>query len=278
MAVAAHINAYREEYVPIFERGESQLRAACVQEVNVSGRDVVFLTAGSGSAEATTRGSNGLITPRSNANTQNTCTLVELNDLVEGTKFTYDLSQGNQRMIAAKTSADVIHRKVDDQIIAQLDTATINDSASVASVSKVMTAVATLGNANVNIGEEDNMFGLITPSFYGYLMQVPEFTKSDYVEIKPFSGAVKRYRRWAGINWIMHSGLTGLGTASEKCYLFHRNAIGHACRTQDLDTDAGYDGRQAMYWTRSSAWAQAKLLQNSGVVQMLHNGSNTALS
>lgn len=278
MAVSAHISAYRQEYIPIFERGESLLRSACTTEVNVTGRDVVFLTAGSGSATASTRGSNGLITPRSNANTLNTATLVELNDLVEGTKFTWDLSQGNQRMIAAKTSSDTIHRAVDDQIITVLDTASINDSAGVMTNAKVQTAIATLGNANVKTEEEDNMFGLITPSAWHYLMQIPEFTRSDYVEVKTFVGPVKRYRRWGGVNWIKHSGLTGLGSASEKCYIFHRNAIGHAMRSADLDIDAGYDGRQAMYWARSSAWAQAKLLQNSGVVQLLHDGSNTALS
>lgn len=278
MAVSAHINVYREEYIPTFERGQTPLRASCTTEVNVNGKTVNFLVAGSGGATATTRGSNGLITPRSNSNTQTTAVLAEINDLVEGTKFNWDLSQGNQRLIAAQSSAKVIYRKIDQQIIDILDTATVNDSAATMSVSKIATALATLGNANVPIEEEDNMFGLITPSALGYLMQVKEFASSEYVEVKPFAGPARKYRRWMGINWMVHSGLTGVGTASEKCYLYHRSAIGHACQSEMLDVDAGYDGRQKMYWTSASAFAQAALLQNSGVVQMLHNGSNTALS
>ena len=278
MAVPAFRTQYIEEYVPQFERGETPLRAACTTAASINGNTAVFLVAGSNDAEATTRGVNGLITPRNNYNTQNSCTLVESNDLVEGTKFTWDLSQADQRRIAMESSTKVIYRKIDSQIIAQLDTATINDTAATASLDKVTNALAVLGNANVAIDEEDNMFGLITPSFKSYLMQIPEFSSADYVEIKPFSGPAKKYLRWAGVNWITHPGLTGVGTSSEKCYLFHRDSIGHAANTQGIDTDAGYDGRQAMYWARSSVWCGAKLLQNTGVVQMLHDGSATALS
>lgn len=278
MSESAFITVYREEYVPAFERGMTNLRMSCTTEAAIDGKTAVFLVAGSGNATATTRGTNGLIPSRNNSNTQLSCTLSELNDLVDGTAFTWDLSQGDQRRIAAESSAKVIYRSMDSQIIAQLDTATINDSASTASLAKVTTALAALGNANVDIQEADNMFGLITPAFMAGLMQLPEFSSADYVDIKPFSGPARKYLRWSGVNWMVHPGLTGVGTSSEKCYLYHRNSIGHAFSGSGIDVAAGKDEKQNQYWTRTSVWAQAKLLQNSGVVQMLHDGSATALS
>lgn len=274
MTVDAAVNAYREEYIPVFERGESMLRSSCVKEINVDGKNAIFLVSGTPTATATERGNNGLITPRQNSNTQNTCTLKDLNDLVEGTKFNWDLSQGNQRLIAAESSAKVIHRKIDAQIIAQLDTATVNTTtAATASLAMVQDAIATLGEADVPVEEEDNMFAVFSMRARGYLMQIPEFSSADYVEDKTLAGPIKRYKRWAGLNWIFHNGLTGAGTNSEQCFVYHRNAIGSACDNEQMDVAAGLEEKQNMYWTRSTAWAEAKLLQDSGVVMVYHDGS-----
>ncbi len=277
MAVSAFMNSYRAEYVPAFERGETPLRASCVTEANVKGNTAVFLVAGSPTATATTRGTDGLITARSNSNTQNSCTLVELNDLVEGTEFTWDLSQGDQRRIAIEGSTKVIYRSIDQQIIDQLDTATINDSTGTMTLDKAATALGVLGQANIDVSDADNLFALVTPAWMKFMMQIPEFSNAFYVDIKPFTGPMKKYLRWMGVNWISHSGLTGSGTATEKCYMYHRNAIGHAIG-KDISPDAGFDNKQKMYWANCTAWANAKLLQNSGVVQMLHDGSSLNLS
>lgn len=277
MAVSAFMNHYRAEYVPAFQRGETPLRAACTTEANVKGNTAIFLVSGTPTATATTRGTDGLIVARSNANTQNTCTLEEINDLVEGTEFTWDLSQGDQRRIAIEDSSNVIYRKVDQQIIDQLDTATINDAVGTASLDKVATARGVLSQANCAVEEADNMFGLVTPAFMKFLMQLPEFSSADYVDIKPFSGVTKKYLRWMGVNWVEHSGLTGAGTATEKCYMFHRKALGHAI-AKNISPDSGFDRKQKIYWANCTAWANAKLLQNSGVVQMLHDGSSLNLS
>lgn len=270
--IDSHISVYREEYIPVFQRGESPLRTACVQEANIDGKTAVFLVSGTPTAAATERGANGLLVARQNSNTQNSCTLVDVNDLVEGTKFTWDLSQGNQRMIAAQDSAKVIYRKIDRQITDQLDTASVNTgSAATASLAMAMDAITTLGEADVPVEEEDNMFALFSIKAMGYLLQIPEFTRADYVEQKALNGAIQRYRRWAGLNWIFHNGLTGAGTASEQCFIFHRNAIGHAM-SGDIDADAGFDRKQNQYWARTTAFCNAKVLQDSGIVMVYHNG------
>lgn len=274
MATTAFQTIYRPEYIAVFERGQSLLRQTCVTEANVKGTSAVFLTAGSGGASAVTRGVNGLIPARNNSLTQTTATLTEWHDLPEATRFTTDLSQGDIRRIMQETSVKVLNRKIDDQIIAVLDTAT-NDtgSATTASLALVAKSMAILGNNDVDISDTENLFGLVTPSFMAYLMQAKEFASADYVEVKPFNGPARKMLRWYGINWMTHSGLTGLATSSEKCYLYHKNSIGHAANTAEMQALAGYDERQDFYWARASMFMGAALLQNSGVVQMLHDGS-----
>lgn len=274
MASTAFQSIYRQEYISVFEREMSILRQTTVRESSIRGTTAVFATSGSGSASAVTRGVNGLIPARNNSLTQINCTLSEWHDLPEATRFTTDMSQGNVREQMQRTSVAVLNRKIDDQIIAELDTAT-NDTGAYATASLNMVAKsrAILGNNNVPIEQEDNMFGVITPAFEAYLLQIPEFSSADYVEVKPFDGPARKMRRWAGVNWLVHSGLTGLGTSTEKCYMYHRNAIGHAANTAELSALAGYDERQDFYWARASMFMGAKLLQNSGIVQMKHDGS-----
>lgn len=279
MADTAFQRQYRQEYIHGFEDRQSILRATCVQEAVIKGNEATFLVADSGAATATTRGVNGLITARADNNTQTTCTLREWHDLVRKTNFNVFASQGDQRRIMQETTMAVVNRKMDDIIIAELDTAT-NDTgaAQTASLDMVVYASTILGNNFVDLTDEDNIFGLISPAFNGYLMQIPEYSSADYVDVKPFTGPPRRFRRWMGVNWMIHARLTGsVGAggsgASEQCYMYHRNALGCAVDKDGIDSPVGYDEEQAYSWARVSVHMGSKLLQNSGVVMMKHNAS-----
>jgi hypothetical protein len=279
MTVQAAQTQYRDEYIAAFEEGQSYLRSTVTTEFQKKGNSAVFLVAGTGGATAVTRGQNGLIPARTPSNTQNTATLAEWHDLQQLTDFDIFASQGDQRRIMQDGSVKVINRKIDADIIAQLDTATIDTGASAtASVAMVMKSLAALGNAEVPVEEEDNMFGLITNGFWAYMMQTTEFASGDYVDVKPFSGPVKKFWRWAGVNWIRHPNLTGVGTSTEKCYLYHRAAIGHAMDKDSVETMIGYDGEHHYSWARATGYFGSKLLQNAGIVQMKHDGAAFALS
>lgn len=274
MADTAFQTQYREQFIDGFELRQSLLRSAVTTEAMIKGNTATFLIADSGGATAVTRGVNGLIPARADSLTQTSATLAEWHDLVRKTGFNVFASQGDQVRIMQETTMGVLNRKIDSDIIAQLDTAT-NDTggAVVASVNLVVKAQTILGIAEVPVEDEDNMFALISPAFRGYLMQTTEFSSGDYVEMKPFNGPVRRFWRWMGVNWIMHPNVTGVGTSSEKCYMFHRSAIGHAVDRNGLQTPVGYDGEQDYSWARASGFFGSKLLQNGGVVQMLHDGS-----
>lgn len=278
-ASTAFQTQYRDEFVAAFEERQSWLRGTVTTESVIKGNTATFLVAGSGGATAVTRGVSGLITPRNDSLTQTSATLAEWHDLVRKTNFNIFASQGDQKRIMQQSTMAVINRKIDADIIAALDGATIDTgTAATASIAMIAKSLAYLGNQEVPINEEDNMFGVITPAFQSYLMQTTEFANADYVDMKPFSGPNMRLRRWYGINWIVHPNLTGVATSSEKCYLYHRNAIGHAIDMAGLDVAVGYDDEQAYSWSRVSGHFGSVKLQNTGIVQMVHDGSVAALS
>ena len=276
MAESAPQIQYRQELVATFEEGMSWLRQTTVTEAVIKGNQATFLVAGSGGASAVTRGINGLIPARADSLTQPTATLVEWHDLVRKSRWNIFQSQGDQRRLMQDTTRKVLNRRIDADVIAQLDTATTNlGAAATLSLAAVAKAVTTLGEAEVSVEEEDKMWAVATPAVRGYLMQIPEFSSKDYVEMKFLDGPARRVLRWAGFNWVFHPNLTGVGTSSEKCYFYHRDAIGSAFDSgEGLNTAIGYEEEQDYSFARASSFTGAKLLQQGGIVQFLHDASS----
>lgn len=266
-----------------FEQGMSLLRASVTTEAVIKGNQATFLVADSGGSSAVTRGLNGRIPARSDNLNQYTATLVEWHDLVERTSFNLFASQGDGRAIMQRTTRKVMNRKIDSDILTELANATYSTGTAVTASLALVTKTRTiLGNNEVAMEEEDNLFFVISFAFEAYLLQIPEFTKASYVEVPVLvrsmssGGAitvVKRFRRWAGFNWIVHPNISGKATSAELCYAFHRDAIGHAVNTSDMDAVAGYHQRQDFSWARTTAYMGSKILQPKGIVKVTHDGS-----
>lgn len=277
MADTAFQTMYRQEAVMGFEQGQSLLRGAVTtttDEVLSKGNQAVFLVADSGGATPATRGVNGLIPARTDNLNQFTCPLVEWHDLVRRTSFNLFASQGNGRQIMQATTRKVMNRKIDSDILTELQNATLTTGAAVpASLALVVKAKTILGNNFVDMEEEDALFFVASFAFEAYLLQIPEFARASYVDVKPFVGPARRYRRWAGFNWIFHPSIVGKGTVLEFCFAFHRAAIGHAVNTGEMQALAGYMEEQDYSWARTTAYMGSKVLQNSGIVVVKHDGS-----
>jgi hypothetical protein len=272
---SAFINSYRSETVAAFEQNYSLLRDATTREAVVKGNVAVFLVAGSGGVSAVTRGINGYLPFGVVNNAQLSCTLTEYHAPFETTDFNIFASQGDQKRIMQMASIAVLNRNIDKTILTELDTgATLHaGSATVGSVDVVERALTILGNNEVPVDEEENLFAIITPAMRSYLRQTTEFANGQYVEVKPYAGPIRKMWRWAGINWITSVRITGIGTSSEKCYLLHKNAIGHAANSKEMEVDVGYERKQKNSWTNASLYHGAKTLQTAGIVQILHDGS-----
>lgn len=274
MADTAFQTVYRQEFIAGFEQGQSYLRPTTVTETVIKGNTATFLVADTNNAEPVTRGVNGLIPARADDLSQPNATLVEWHDKPRRSNFNIFASQGDGRRIMQEGTRKVMNRKIDQDIITELTTATLTaGSPTTASMSLVMRAATILDNNDVDVEDEDNMFFVASGAFRAYLMQIPEFSSADYVEVKPMVGPARRMRRWAGFNWIFHQGLAGKGTADETCFAYHRNAIGHAVNSGEMQVAAGYNDEDDYYWARTSIFMGSAKLQNAGIVKVRHDGS-----
>lgn len=237
----------------------------------------MFLVADSNSATATSRGVNGLLAARADNNTQNTATLQEWHDLVRKTRFNIFASQGNQREIMQQTTMAVVNRKIDSDIITTLGGATVTMTATIPTVSDFQKATVLLQNAEVPW--DSNITLLCQPSFLSYLEEAPEFSSADYIELRPYAGQDANWRdkptvyRWKNTLVISHPNLTGKATSSEKSYLYHKSAIGHAADTEGMDNAVGYNDEHDYSYARCSIFMGSVLMQAAGVVEITHDGS-----
>jgi len=280
MADTAFQTQYRQEFIATFEQHQSLLRECTTTEAVIKGNTAVFLVAGSGGATAVTRGVNGLIPARADDNTQNSCTLSEWHDLVRKTSFNIFASQGNQRAIMQMTTTAVINRKIDDQIVTELNTGTVAVGAASAGPTFSLWQNGRVKLSNASVPWDSNITFATQPSFLAFMEQAPEFSNMQYIDVKPLVGDNNpswRDRpmayRWRNVLIIEHPNLPGKATASEKSFLFHKNSIGHAANTSGMESEVGYNGEQAYSWARCSLDMGAKLLQNSGVVVFTTDGT-----
>jgi len=273
MADSAFQTIYRDEFIAGFEQRQSRLRNTVTTEADINGNTAVFLVADSGGDEAVTRGINGLIPAKADNLNQYSCPLTEWHDLRRRTRYNIYASQGDGRRIMQMNSMAVMNRKIDTDIISALQAGT-NDTgaAQQGSLDLVMWAQTILGNNDVEV--DGDVSFVISPAFRAYLMQTKEFASADYVKDEKFGNrALPNEFYWAGVRFIVSTRIPGKGTANETCFAYHKNAIGHAVDMENLSTSVGYDEEQDYSFARTTQFMGSKLLQNSGVVLIAHDGS-----
>jgi hypothetical protein len=269
MSADAVQEKFRQEVIMGFEGSQSLARRTVTTETEINGNQATFLVADSGGAEAVTRGINGDIPTRPDNLNQFTATLVEWHDVPERTRFNIYTSQGDGVRIMQATSMKVINRKIDNDIHVELATATTTwGTAATATLALVTKTKTILGN---NFALDEEPFALVTPAFHGQLMGMNQFTSSDFINLKPFEGVSKSLAfNWYGVNWIVDAKLPNTGTDDAVCYMYARSAMGHACDTENILTEVGYDRKNDKSWARCTAFLGSKRLQNSGIIKMPH--------
>jgi len=283
MAEHAQQTMYRKEAIAMFEKRQSLARHTVTTEIDVKGNIATFLVAGSNGATAVTRGLNGDIPTRPEYFNQPTVTLQEWHDVPERTRFNIYTSQGGEkyREMMQMSSSAVLNRKIDEDIHTALATGTLpavvmTQTGAPAFLAKVLEAKTVLAENNAL---EEEPFCLITPAFHANLMQVPQFTSMDYINLKPFENVSKsRAFNWLGVNWIVDSALPGVGTSTADCFMFSKQAIGHACNTAGLDVAIGYDEKNDKSWARTSIFMGTAVLQNSGIQPITHDDTDVSLA
>jgi len=177
----------------------------------------------------------------------------------------------------------VLNRKIDGQIVTELATTSVSITVGgVPSVDNIQHAQTKLQNASVPW--DSNITLLAQPSLMSYLEQAPEFAKASYVNMRPWAGEDQNANwrdmpmayRWKNMLVISHPALPGKGTSSEYSFMFHKSSIGHAADKESLSSAVGYNDENDYSFARATMYMGAKLLQTSGVVAIIADGSARA--
>lgn len=275
MATTAFMSLYRDEWIAGFERDKTTLRETVTKESMIRGQSAVFLVAKTGS-DAVTRGGNGLIPSTPLSLTQSTVTLTEKHSMKSITGFNIFAGQSNQREIMQTMTRKEINRSIDNQIITILATGTVTPTATAGIMTKQLVTQATTQLWNGFVNNDGNVWGLLTPAAWGHLSDIPEFASSDFVSAMPLTDGIPQMspgtvKNWMGVKWMMHTGLTNAGLATAQCYIYHRDAIGYACSSAEIQAYADYMQEQDYSWSRATVYDGSLKLQNAGIVVINHD-------
>ncbi len=264
---AAFVKHFQAEVVTAYQQMGSKLRSTVRSKNNVVGASTTFQVIGKGSATTKTR--NGAITAMSLEHKPIECTLTDYYagawvDKLDELKIGHD-----ERRAVAQMGAYALGRKTDDLIIAALNGSanTIGTQASPATMTKatILQAFTKLNNADVP--DDGERYALVAPAQWNQLLNIEEFSSANYVGDKtPFIAGCES-RKWLGINWIMHTALPS-GTGTHTCFIYHKNAIGHAVG-MDIKTDITWHGDHAAHFVNSMMSQGACLIDQTAAVKLV---------
>jgi hypothetical protein len=277
--MATDMIKYRRQFIGAFGVKSSLLVDRATNESIDQGTSVVFDVTQIGDRMAT-RSIDGRI-PRSNpTDSQVTAALTEFVKKYEVTNFEAFKSQSSERDKMNFRIMGAVNREIDYTILTELaNTSTEYSGSSTAAAITLdiaTKAIARLAEAGCEISPNDVTW-VISPRMHAKLLTLASYTSSDYVPSKPLAGNSGQYtgdrkiKSWLDCGWIVHPNLPGVGTSSCTTYLFHRNALGAAVPTEQIKYFAGFNEEDQYYYASASLKANAKILQQAGMMKFLHN-------
>jgi hypothetical protein len=274
----AFVRQYEAEVHEEFQRQGSKLMNTVRMKDGVVGKSTTFQRVGKGTA--TSKARHGVVPPMNVVHTPVDCFLEDryAGDWVD--KLDELKLNIQERQITARAGAMALGRDIDDRIIVKLDgtsqTAITYTYTSIATILGSLLAVDEQLTEN-DVPDDGDRWGLLTPHAWSAAMIVPQFASADFVGGDlPFPGALGRQvRTWLGINWMRHTGLPGMGTATAKGFAYHKTAVGFASG-QGITTDITWHGDRAAHFVNNMMSNGACLIEDTGVIELTINDT-TAL-
>jgi hypothetical protein len=112
-------------------------------------------------------------------------------------------------------------------------------------------------------------------------MQVSQFQNADWVGANgqafttgPNIGRAS-WKNWLGVKWKMQTGLEGAGTASGRCWVWHKTAVGYAVAQAagnvagngSVSADITWHGDRAAHFVNHLMSGNAVLIDDTGVIE-----------
>lgn len=263
----AFIKQFEREVHESYQRQGSKLRNTVRTIGDVNGATAVFQKVGKGTAS--TKSTHGLVPVMNLSHSAVECALQDYYagdwvDRLQELRVNID-----ERQVIANAGAYALGRKTDELIITALATVSgaqeISDANTGMTLAKVMIAFEKLGAADVP--DDGERYAVVGWKQWSELLQIDEFSKSDYIGIDdlPFRGT--QAKRWLGTLWMPHSGLPVDGSDIRSCFWYHRTAIGHASGS-DVQTDITWHGDRAAHFVNNMMSQGAALIDDTGIVEI----------
>lgn len=278
----AFITSYEAKVHEVFQRQGAYLKEAVRVKDNVVGSTAVFQKIGKG--VATTKARHGTITPMNQTHTAPSCTLADFyaGDWVD--KLDEAKTNINERDAIASGGAMALGRKVDDQITTVLDTTTQSViTLTVTSKAAILATAIEFAEAawDNDVPNDGEVYAVVTPRYWSQLMLLEQFNRSEFVQANgmtfttgPSVGKGK-WKDWMGIKWKMQTGLPGAGTATAKCFIWHKTALGYAVAAsagnvagrEAVGADITWHGDRAAHFVNHMMSGQACMIDDTGVIE-----------
>ncbi|MCT4552146.1 MAG: phage capsid protein [Alphaproteobacteria bacterium] len=258
------IKNFEAEVHLAYQQTGTKLRSTVRVKNDVIGSATVFQSVGQGTASTKER--NGLIPVMNATHTPVECDLQDYyaGDWVD--KLDELKTNIDERAVIASAGAYALGRKTDELIITELSKSTqeVVENSEGLTKGKIMKAIETL-NAN-NVPDDGQRYAVVGVHQWTELLNMPEFTSADYVgDNYPLVNGAEA-RKWMGVIWILHTDLP-LSTTTRECFIYHKNAIGHAIG-QDVKTDISWQGERAANFVSNCMSQGSVLIDAKGVVKV----------
>ncbi len=279
---AGFVSQYTADVKEVFQRRGSYLLEGVFHKPNIVGSTAVFNKIGTGTA--VTKARHGTITPMNQAHTAPSTTLADFYagdwvDRLDEAKTMIDV-----RKAYAQGGAMALGRKVDSQITTTLD-ATTQSTITLTVTSKATVLATALEFAEAawsnDVPNDGEVYAAVTPRYWSQLMTIDAFSRSEFVGANglPFVSGVQagkgKWKDWMGIKWKMQTGLPGAGTATAKCFVWHKMSIGYASAkfagqivgNESVAADITWHGDHAAHWVNHMMSGNSVMVDDSGVIE-----------
>lgn len=264
----AFITKWNSDLKRDYARTISYFRGTVRTDGEVNGDKVRFQKLGT--ISMTTKARNGEIPISNPAHSYVDCTMAD--HYARSVIDKLDLSALNieVRNNYMRNFLEAANRKTDEIIITALDAdATVTEGNYGGAFTRNLVLEINEELDSNDVPRDGRRFCAITPKQWAHLMTYPEFSSADYVgpDDLPFKKQGMPVRTWCDLHWMVHTGLTGRGTAQVKCYAWHMDAVGFGIK-DDIQTQ--WDWNQGMFgWDGAVALGMgAKIIDTNGVVQV----------
>ena len=266
------VRQYEKDAHHVFQREGGILRQTVRVKTGVVGSSTTFQKIGKGTA--VTKARHGLVTPMNQDHTAIECTLTDrfagdFVDKLDESKIDHD-----ERMAIAKGGAWACGRAMDDDLFTAMDgTTNPLSTLTLSSVANIENSILLISEKlnSLDVPNDGQRYCAITPRLWALFEKVDAFRSSDYVAAngRPMvEGApIMRFRNYANVNWVVHTGCPGQGTNSCKAFAWHKTAVGYAIG-DDLTVDIDWEGQRVAHFVNHMFSGGACLIDDSGVVEI----------